>query len=314
MNEQAAVAIINHNTRDLLRACLASVAPEPPAAIVVVDNASTDGSAGMVRAEFPSVSLLANDHNPGYGAAANQALGASRSPHVFVINSDTFVHSGTLSALSNYLDRHAEVAVVGPRLSNADGTLQPSCFHFPSPLDVWLDLTNAGRWVAQRAPAVRERYLRTWSHDRPRRVPWVSGAALMLRRSAVEPAGGFDPSFFMYYEEVDLCYRLARAGWQTHFAPVDGVVHFGGASTGLRRADMAVQLYAGLVRFYQRHHSRAGLLAMIGMLECASLARWARDAARLCATRDGQERAVLAANVDAWRRLLRGHWRRQVAP
>src|SRR5438093_11267447 len=134
-----AVAIVNHNTRDHLRECLATVQLEGPPELVVIDNASWDGSAEMVRAQYPSVTLRANKKNLGYGAAANQAFVSCAARYVLLLNSDTLLQPGALAALSGYLALHPRAAVVGPRLVDPDGTLQASCYPFPTPLDTFLE-------------------------------------------------------------------------------------------------------------------------------------------------------------------------------
>jgi GT2 family glycosyltransferase len=297
------VIIVNHNTRDHLRACLASLEPEWARQVIVVDNASTDGSAEMVEREFSWVALLAASSNPGYGAAANRAITQCRSPYVLLLNSDTRLRPGTLRALPAYFEQHPRVAIVGPRLLNPDGSLQPSCYSFPTPLRVFLEESALHRLV-RALPVVRSRYERTWAHDRSRRVDWVLGAALAIRREAFEGVGGFDESFFLYAEEVDLCFRLRAAGWEAHFTPEAAVVHAGGASTGQRRAEMAVQFFRSLVRFYRRHYSAARLFQLIMIMKSIVLLRWLRDAARLRLRPAPADRERIAENVAAWRRIL----------
>jgi GT2 family glycosyltransferase len=303
-----AVAVVSYNTCDLLRECIRSVQSEAPSEIVVVDNASGDGSSEMVERDFPSVVLRRNQTNIGYGAAANQAITNCTAPYVLLLNCDTWVHSGALAALGAYLDRHPEVGLVGPRLITAAGVAHPSCFPFPSPLDFLLDVTNLYRLI-QYVPYVRDRVLRTWQHTRARAVPWVHGSALALRRSAFQSVGGFDEAFFMYVEEVDLCYRLVRAGWAVHFTPVATVVHVGGASTRQQRADMLVQMYASLVRFYRLHYSDTLRFELSALIIAVALGRLARDwfLRRLAA--DPHRRALLDEQIEAWRRLLHGEWR-----
>lgn len=316
---------MSHNTSELLRECLCSVisnqysvcsiqrAINSPlntehcslnTGVVVVDNASTDDSAEMVATEFPAVALYRSETNLGYGAAANRAIAACHSPYVLLLNSDTLLQPGALPALETYLDEHSQVAMVGPRYFNANGKLQPSCFPFPTPLDIFLDVTHAYDLIAH-VPFLREKVMRTWAHDRPRRVPWVLGAALAIRRAAFQAVGGFDDSFFMYYEEADLCYRLAQAGCETHFAPVTDIVHIGGASTQQQRADMIVQLYASLAQFYRRHYSRVRQVELAMLVSSVAFARLIRDSLAIGFTRDQNERAV---DIHAWRRLLAGEW------
>jgi GT2 family glycosyltransferase len=304
-----AVAIVNANTCEHLRACLATVRAEAPAEVVVVDNASADGSVAMVQADYPEVRLLTNATNLGYGAGANQALAACAAPYVLLLNSDTRLAPGALAALRLHLERHPRAAIVGPRLVNPDGSLQASCAPFPSPLNTLLEISILGRLVGY-VPVVRDLYLRTWSHTSARVVPWVKGAALAIRRTAFDVVGGFDPAFFMYAEEVDLCYRLTAAGWEVHFAPVTAVVHVGGASSVQVRTDMEIELFTSIVRFYQRHSSRMELAEIIAIVKALMLARLVRDGLRLGITRDTPRRAALAADMAAWRHVLLARWHR----
>ncbi len=293
-----AVAIVSHNTRDHLRACLKSVRPERPAEIVVVDNASSDGSAEMVRGAFPDCRLFANAANVGYGAAANQAIRATTAPFVLLLNCDTRLEAGALDGLVAYLDRNPGVAVVGPRLADPQGRLERSAFPIPAPLTL--------RPLVRPLPYLRDHYLRTWRHTAARSVPYVKGAALAMRREAFDTVGGFDESFFMYFEEVDLCLRLRAAGWEVHFAPVTTVTHVGEASADQVRVAMAVQRFASSEHFYRRHYSGLRLAGRLAAARCAILGRLVRDAVRLRTTRDPRRRAALAQDLEAWKRILAG--------
>lgn len=298
------VAIVNHNTREHLRGCLATVEAEAPAEIVVVDNASTDGSVELVRSNHSSVVIHANRTGRGYGAGANQAIAACTSDYVLLLSADTLLEPGALRALSAYFDWNPDVAIAGPRLVNPDGTAQRSCHPFPTPLHTLLENSPLGDLV-ERVPLARSRYVRTWSHsDRPRAVPWIKGAALAVRRKAFEEVGGFDESFFLYFEDVDLCFRLRSAGWQIHFAPVTRVVHAGGASTRLQPTESAVQLFASTFEFYRHHRSDRDLARAIAIVRAIMVARRLRDTARLQVTRDAAKRDTLAQDLDAWRRVL----------
>lgn len=306
------IAIVNYNTREELRACLDSIRGEQPAQVIVADNASTDGSASMVRATFPAVLLLENNTNPGFCAAANQAIHAGKSDYVLLLNSDTRLRPGVLDGLAAYLDQHSHVAIAGPRLDNPDGTLQSSTFPFPIPLDIFLDASHLSG-LARLFPTIRERYLRTWSHARVRSVPWVSGAALAIRREAFDQVGGFDESYFMYYEEVDLCFRLIEHGWQIHFVPDYRIVHRGGASTQQRWAEMTIQLYRSLALFYRQHYSASRLVMLMLLVRAIAFFRLLRDGIALLATSQPAQKAVLASHITAWKCLLAGGWERQAS-
>jgi GT2 family glycosyltransferase len=297
------VAVVNYNVREHLRACLASAIAEVPSEIVVVDNASSDGSVEMIRTEFPGIVLLANSINCGYGAAANQAVTACSAPYVLLVNGDTVIHPGTLSTLSIYLDRHPHAAIAGPRLLHADGTPQASCFPFPTPFNVFLEVFNLNT-VIRSLLFIRDRYLRAWRHDDPRIVPWALGAALGIRREAFEAVGGFDESFFMYSEEIDLCYRLCGVGWRTHFVPNATITHIGGASTVQQRAQMAVRALRSTIDFYHRHYSRRQLREVKLILATAMLAKLARDILRWCITREITRQRRLAEDIRVWWHVL----------
>jgi GT2 family glycosyltransferase len=298
-----AVAVVNYNTRGLLRTCLRSILQERPAELIVVDNASLDGSTAMVQAEFPEVTLCANEENVGFAGGLNQAVARCASPYVLLLNSDTVLAPGVLQGLSAYLDQNSSAGVVGPRLLNPDGSLQPSCYHVPTPLHVLLELSSLGAGV-RFIPILRRYYLRSWAHDYARPVPWVLGAAMAVRRSAFEAVGGFDESFFMYCEEVDFCLRLRQAGWETHFAPVGEIVHVGGASTAQQRAAMAFRALMSTVSLYQRHFPASSAARLRVVMTLSMQAKLLRDRVRLRLAADPQLRERLLEDVHVWRQVL----------
>jgi GT2 family glycosyltransferase len=216
-----AVVIVSFNTREVLERCLESVIAAVPAETVVVDNGSTDGSVDLVRTRFPRVRLIVNDVNLGYGGAANLGIAACSAPAVLLLNSDTLLAPDALGALGAYLAERPRAAVVGPKLVKLDESLQRSAFAYPSVADTLLGESGM-HLLVRRVPLLRERFYRTWSHSVSRRVPWVVGAALAIRRSAFEAVGGFDDTYFMYGEEVDLCRRIERSSISAERAPGTG--------------------------------------------------------------------------------------------
>lgn len=283
-----AVVVVNWNTCQLLRTCLQSVLAQRPAEIVAVDNGSTDGSVEMMRQEFPSVAVLVNPDNPGYGAAANRAIAACQGEYILLLNSDTELRAGALTALAACFDGHPRAGLVGPRLLNPDGTVQESCFPFPRPLR---PLT---KWA-----------LRSYTHDRPQVVPWVVGAALGLRRAAFEAVGGFDESYRMYFEEVDLAFRLNQSGWETRFTPSAEVVHIVAASTSQRRAEMALRTRLSAREFFRRHHSGLALTVALAMEYALTAGRLVRDVARYGVARSTPHKQRLKEDLAVWWELLR---------
>lgn len=296
-----AVVVVNHETRDHLRACLRSIRSEARE-LVVVDTGSSDGSPEMVRAEFGEATLVADIGNPGFGAAANEGIARCASPYVLLLNADTILRPGALAALERYLDEHPEAGVVGPRIVGPEDGLQRSTFPFPGPRTAFLGETRLGALV-RFVPGFRNVYLRTWQHDRAREVPWVLGAAMAIRRRAFEAAGGLDPGFFLYFEETDLCYRLREMGWTVHFTPDATVVHVGGASTGQHRRESRLRYYAAMEAFYRRHRSPAARALMRGIVRLTRATAWIRDSVRLRLVRDPESRGRLAADVQAWKAI-----------
>ena len=302
-----AVAIVNYNTRDHLRDCLASVQGNKPSEVVVVDNASSDGSVEMVRTEFPTVIMRENDRNTGYGAAANQGISQCRSEYVLLLNSDTVLPGGAHKALSEYMDQNPRAAVVGPRLEYPDGRLQVSSFPFPSPLYTFLRSTSFGSLIS-RIPILRERYLPSWSHMQARIVPWVLGAVMVIRREAFEIVEGFDESFFMFSEEVDLCYRLWSAGWEVHFTPVVTIVHIEGASTKGCYAEMELLRYSSTRKFYQQHYSKRRISQLKLLTTYFMLRNILFDYARLAWKGLTQSSSGAGENLVLWKKVLYSAW------
>jgi N-acetylglucosaminyl-diphospho-decaprenol L-rhamnosyltransferase len=304
------VVVVSFNTRELLERCLRSVIAAAPVETVVIDNGSTDGSIELVGDVFSACRLIVNERNRGYGAAANEGIAACSTPAVLLLNSDTVLAPDALSAVGRYLAEHPRVAVAGPRLVNGDGSLQRSTYAYPSIPELFIAETGLHLLIG-RIPLLRERFYRTWSHAAARRVPWVLGAALAIRRSAFEAVGGFDPGYFMYGEEVDLCRRLETAGFETHYAPVTTIVHLGGASTDKRPEAMRRELVLSRNR-YLRHHSAPGSLARrLRGLRSIVAAQMIRDAILCLVARDQDRRTRLRSSAANWCALLREHelWR-----
>ena len=249
------IIIISWNTRELLGRCLASVEdelraqPTLSAEIWVVDNGSRDDSVALVRRRFPAVRLVANQHNAGFAAANNQALRRSRGRTLLLLNPDTELEPGALAALLAYMAAHPEAGAAGPYTRNPDGSLQISCYPAPTlARELWRLLHLDALW-----PYAVYRMDR-WDPARPRRVDGLQGACLLLRREALEQVGLLDERYFIYSEEVDLCYRLQRAGWQLAWVPRARIVHYGGQSTQQAAADMFLQLYRGKLLFFRKHY------------------------------------------------------------
>lgn len=267
------VVVVSWNTRELLRACIASalVAAGEVAGtteLIVVDNASSDGSVDMVRLAFPTVRVIANASNAGFAAATNQGIRESRGRQVLLLNPDTTAAPDVLGILTSFLEEHPEAGAVGPRLVGKDGEPQISCFPLPTHgRELWR-LFHLDSFVAvARYPAS------LLGSPEPQRVESVQGACLLVRREALEQAGLLDERFFIYTEEIDFCRRLLDCGWHIVWIPRAVVVHYGGASTSQVSARMFIELYRSKVQYFRKHTGALGAAAYKAVLVAASVPR-----------------------------------------
>ena len=273
------IVIVNYGTADLAIDCLRSLAPEviavPGARAVVVDSDSRDGSASRLaeaiaagRWDWASVVALAE--NRGFSAGNNAGIrhmcSASRPPRYFLLlNPDTFVRPGALRALVDFAEQHPQAGIVGARLEHPDGTPQRSAFRFhsiASELDRGLRLGVASRLLAR------------WSVVLPlpeaaSRVDWVSGASLLVRREVLEDVGTLDEGYFLYFEEVDLCRRAARVGWQCWYEPKSRVVHLAGQSTGVDPMNSARRVPPYVLESRRRYFTRNHGIVYAAMADLA---------------------------------------------
>ena len=255
------VIVVSWNVRDLLRRCLSSVpgAGSSPcdlgAEVVVVDNASTDGSVRMVEQEFPSVRIVANSTNRGFPAANNQGMALANGRYILLLNPDTEVLDNALETMVDFADAHSDVGVVGPRLLNTDGSVQSSRRRFPTLATAIFEST----WLQPCAP----RRLLEHYHvlDRPDDdtidVDWVTGAAVMVRRETIDRVGALDEGYFMYSEELDWCRRIRDAGWRVVHLPTAQVIHHVGKSSEQVVVARHVHFQTSKVRYFRKYHSAA---------------------------------------------------------
>lgn len=315
MTASMGVAIVSYNTAPLLRRCLESVLADTTGPVLVVDNRSTDGSADLVRREFPSVRIRAEMDNRGYGAAANLAIAELGTRYVLLLNADTELTPKTVEQLTAYLDDHPNVAMAGPRIVNAAGVYERSAHYFPTATSLllharWWPGPQAERPLAPPGQPSSGRRLRPFevmlrrNEWRPRPVDWVLGAALAIRRDAFTAVGGFDEAYFLYQEEIDLCYRLRTSRWEVHYAPVATVLHVGGASTSQRAAETFGQFVRSTRRFARLRLSPARSAGVHVVLSGVLVTRLALETARLAWARDRERRERIRGRIAAWRRGL----------
>ena len=276
------VVVVNYNAGEHLARCLASVseaAAGEAVDVVVVDNASSDGSAERVRAEHPSVRVIHNDENRGFAAAANQGIQATATPYVFLLNPDAEVVAGTLAGLVKVGDERPRAGAIGVLVRDPDGTVYPSARRTPGFVT---GLGHAFLGLFSRDNRFTRSYtMAGWDRASERSVDWVSGSAVLLRRRALDQVRGFDEGYFMYVEDLDLCTRLRAAGWEVRFSPEVEVVHVGGVSTGRSRR-MFLEHGRSAYRYFAKFRS-PGPLAVLR--PAARVAFWLR--ARLAARRLG---------------------------
>jgi GT2 family glycosyltransferase len=328
-----AIIVVSYNVRELLRACLQATyaslarAPEIDATVWVVDNASADGSAAMVAAEFAQVHLIASRENLGFAGGNNLILrelgfgaeergsgGAeahasrltshvSRPDLVLLLNPDAEPVADAIGQMARFLLAHPDVGGAGAQLRYPDGRFQHGAFRFPGLWQLWFDLfpPRPRRLLDSR---LNGRYPRSaYAAGRPFPIDFALGAALMVRAAAIEAAGALDEGYFMYAEEVDWCWRIRRAGWPFFCVPAAVVIHHGGASTRQFRAQSFVNLWRSRRRLYGRFYGPvrrwlAGRIVRLGMWAEARRARAAAARGEITAD-EMAERTLALRSVSA---------------
>lgn len=274
------VIVVNWNTRELLRQCLLSVprgmAGGQTCDVWVVDNASSDGSAAMVQAEFPDAYLIANEDNVGFARANNQALEKAQGRHLLLLNSDCEVRDGAISGMTRFLDNHAQAGAAGVRLLNGDGTVQRSAWTtFPTLASVVRSALWLNKLPGWKAQAAREERLLA-SATEPIEVKHLLGACLMVRREAMNAVGMMDDAYFMYLEETDWCQRLAAGGWRVWFVPGSEIIHYGQQSASLAPDKATADWCRSMCRFLRRTYKPSGaqMAAVKGAIALSVLVRF----------------------------------------
>ncbi|MGI5837227.1 MAG: glycosyltransferase family 2 protein [Chloroflexota bacterium] len=249
--------IVSWNTRDLLERCIKSVLASIPESIqseiIVVDNASTDGSPEMVRSRFPEVSLLVNDRNVGFAEANNQAIRKSAGEYLLLLNPDTEIVGEAIPEMLRFIDQRPDIAVLGPKLLNPDGSVQSSRRSFPTKATAFLESTVLQRLLPNH-PALQRYYAMDRSDEVVQEVDWLVGACLMVRSEAVKTVGLLDEGFFMYSEELDWCRRLVDAGWKVMYLPSARVIHYGGQSSDQYLFGRHIRFQYSKCRYFEKHH------------------------------------------------------------
>ena len=252
------IIIVSWNVGEDLLRCLESIKVNRLCErfeTIVIDNGSTDGTVETVKKSFPEVVIIANDENRGFAAANNQGIIQSKGEYVLLLNPDTIVHSGALDTLISFMDSHPDVGVCGPKLLKEDGSIQRSVRRLPTFRAVLYRHT-----IFKLIGLFRSQYnkwmMKDFAYDCQKEVFQLMGAALLIRQSVIDEVGLMDETFFMYYEEVDLCYRIKRAGWRIVFIPEAVITHLGGKSAGQIPVDKQIMAMTSLLKFFKKHRGK----------------------------------------------------------
>ncbi|MFK7803660.1 MAG: glycosyltransferase family 2 protein [Anaerolineae bacterium] len=270
------VVIVSWNTKKILAECLDSLLPvmdrfnqnECQMEVIVVDNASSDGTLEIIQTQYDWVNLIDTGENLGFPAGNNRGFDACTGEYILLLNPDTVVHGQALELLMKFLDDNPKIGAVGSRLLNTDGSLQESCYPRPTlGREIWrlfhLDkLKPKGIYDMD-----------SWSLETPRQVDVLMGACILCRRPIIEEIGGMDEEYFMYSEEVDLCFRIQKAGWQIFWLPEAQITHYGGQSTNLVKTEMFLRLYESKLLYFNKNYGRKAARFYRIVLYLASLPR-----------------------------------------
>ncbi len=306
------VVIVAYNVAGLLADAIASVLADLEDAgidgeVIVVDNASADDSAALVRARFPRVRLIANAANAGFGNAANQGMAAARGETVVVLNPDATVEAGFFAAVRDCLDQEPHVGLLGPHVAAPDGPdggwgTQSTCRRAYTFATTLLESTPLQWWLGETAD-LRRFYCRDLDETQPARVDWVVGACLVARRTALRAVGGFDPRFFMYFEETDWCRRIREAGWEVAYVPTARIRHQRSRSADQDLIGRALNFHHSRHKFLAKERGRWPALLLrivIGLLFAAYTAQQGVRALVQRGDQHTRQKANIFAHVTAW--------------
>jgi GT2 family glycosyltransferase len=275
------VVLVNFNSGAHLETCLRSIAEHAPlASVIVVDNASSDGSEAAAG-RGAQVTLIRNTVNAGFARAVNQALAVLRGDHVLILNPDCVLFAGAVQALERELERHPECAIAAPAVLDEDGGLQGSVRGDPTMLTGLFGRTTLlTRLFPNSRPA--QTNVRTAAVDASsRQADWVSGACMLARRTAIEEVGGFDERYFLYWEDADLCRRLRARGHTTRYVPDGQVMHVGGRSSQSARSAAIRAFHHSAFTYYATHVARGRLTRAVAWLLLTGRCQWKLLASRV---------------------------------
>jgi GT2 family glycosyltransferase len=259
------IIVVNYNTADSTINCIKSILHQSfthTIEIIVVDNKSVDDSVPRIKVSYPEVRLIENIANLGFAAANNRGIAVSKGRYLLLLNSDTELLDDGLDTLVDMMDQEPTIMLLTCRLLNADGTIQPSLRRFPTLVSAFMDSLMLTP-VAARVPLLQRFTLLEQDHSMQHDVQQVPGAFMMIRRDVLETIGKLDEEYFMYYEDVDFCLRLKKAGYRIVFQPSVEVRHFGGGTFRGHRIAATEQRLVSKVRYFKKHHSHTTWIVKI---------------------------------------------------
>ena len=251
------VIIVNWNTCEITCDCLQSVYEQTADSsfeVILVDNASSDDSVECIKNEFPEVHLIENKENRGFAAANNQGMEIAEGRYALLLNSDTIVLDHAIEKTVAFADNHNQAGVIGCRVLNKDMSLQPTCFMYPSALNMFLSSTYLYKIFPKNKFFGRES-MTWWDRKDVREVEVVTGCFMLVRKEAIDQVGMMDEGFFMYWEETDWCYRMKKAGWETLFTPDAEIIHLGGESSKQVKPKMVNHWRKSMQYFFKKHYN-----------------------------------------------------------
>ena len=294
--------IVNWNTKDLLRGCLDSIAKTAGSLlheIIVVDNASSDGSADMLTREYPSVRLIANSENRGFGAANNQGFAVMKGKYALLINTDAVLTEGAAGKLWSFAEANPRAAIVCGQLLNADGSKQNSVAAFPTLLTLASNTSLLEYFFPGKYPSKR------YDHQGPLEVDSAIGACMMIRKKALDEVSFFDERYFFFFEETDLAFAMKRAGWKVYQVPDALIYHLQGQSIG-HHTQSRIEFYRSRYQFLRKWHGSAYYRAAAAVIFLRLLADALLNAAGVLFTLGLSKN--LRRKLDVYTQLIRWHF------
>jgi len=302
------VVIVSYNTIELTKKALGLLLNSLhnyKMEVVIVDNASKDHSAEILRNEYPNIRLIENKDNVGFGRANNQALPYINSRYVLLLNTDAFVEPDTIAKTVQYMDANPQCGILGVKFLGRDGELQPSCRFFPTPWNIFLNRTGLKR-IFKNVRLVDDM---VWDHSTIRNCDWVPGCYYLIRKDVIDQIGLFDPRYFLYYEEIDHCFSAKKAGWHVTFFPYTTVVHLGGESaksegeiTEAGRQIESLQIESELL-YFRKNYGFSTVILNVLLLNLADFVQLLKDLVRL--KRPRVYGVLLAHSLLVWNLLFR---------